>query len=229
MASAKPYNACLHAGATQTHLINVIGTRLLTTGLFTKPLVFIPANLSHTESDFQAANDLLTLLISQAKGDTTKTHARDEQAIVVHDMEVDLCADVNKVAKHDRNIIGMSGFDETNQPEPTVKPGEPIIKKITEDKQPAGWYKAFLAKEKKATGPLTAKKANLHTGVVHYTIKSSLSNNGPWTVQLEDAASTKLIFTGLVVGQKNYIIIIGANRKGKGPPSKPFPFTPQIP
>ena len=229
MASARPYNACLHAGATQTLLINAIGTRLLTTGLYHFPLVFIPANLSHSQSDFQAANDLLTLLIAQAKGDTTKTHARDEQAIVVHDMEVDLCADANKVAKHNRTIIGQSGFDETNQPEPTVKPGEPSIKEITEKRQIANWYKMFLNKEKKATGPLTAKKAKLHTGVVHYTIKSSLSNNGPWTVQLEDAASTKLVFTGLVVGQKNYIIIIGANRKGKGPPSKPFPFTPQIP
>jgi hypothetical protein len=47
--------------------------------------------------------------------------------------------------------------------------------------------------------------------------------------QLEDALSTKLVFTGLTVGQKNFIIIIDANRKGKRPPSKPFPFTPQIP
>jgi hypothetical protein len=86
-----------------------------------------------------------------------------------------------------------------------------------------------LAKPKTGGGPLTEKVAALNQKGTRWTVKSSTVATGPFTILLQDVASTKLVFTGLTAGVKNYIIIYGTNTKGKGPDSKPYPFTPQIP
>jgi len=154
---------------------------------------------------------------------------RDAQSELVHGMLEMLMAYANPICNHVIANIQLSGFDSSNVPQPTVKPLAPVIKNITEDKQEAGHYKATLEKPKTGGGALTDKVAAAHHANTRWTVKSSLNVAGPYINLLEGAASTKLVFTGLAVGQKNYIIIYGVNNKGKGPDSKPYPYTPQIP
>ncbi len=230
MASARPFNCVMHASAGEFHKVSALGTRLIN-GLYVNTTLFPspPIALGTPTTAFLGALTKLNNLIATAKGNSNNTGLRDAQSILVHGMMEQLLAYANPICNHIIANIQLSGFDSSNVPQPTVKPLAPIIKKITEDKQEAGYYKATLAKPKTGGGPLTEKVAAAHQKGTHYTVKSALVATGPYTILLQDTASTKLVFTGLTPGQKNYIIIYGTNSKGKGPDSKPFPFTPQIP
>jgi len=58
----------------------------------------------------------------------------------------------------------------------------------------------------------------------------SLTPDDPklWVTIEEGLASTKLIFSTYTQGKKNYVRVYGINSTGKGQPSPPFPFTPEI-
>jgi hypothetical protein len=230
MASARPFNCVMHCSATEYHKVNALGLRVISNGIYVNTTLFPapPIALAGTNG-FQAAVTKLTNLIASAKGNTKNVDLRDAQSELVHGLLEQLLAYANPICNHVIANIQLSGFDSSNTPQPTVKPLAPVIKKITEDKQEAGYYKATLDKPKTGGGALTDKVAAAHHANTRWTVKSSLNVAGPYTTQLEGAASTKLVFTGLTVGQKNYIIIYGVNNKGKGPDSKPYPFTPQIP
>jgi hypothetical protein len=230
MASAHPFNCVMHCSAIEYHKVNALGLRLISSGIYVNAALFpAPPVALAGATGFQAAVSKLTNLIASAKGNSNNTDLRDAQSELVHGMLEMLLGYANPICKHEIANIQLSGFDSSNVPQPTVKPLAPVIKKITEDKQEAGYYKATLDKPKTGGGALTDKVAALHHKSTRWTVKSSLVIAGPYTIQLEGAASTKLVFTGLTVGQKNYIIIYGVNNKGKGPDSKPYPFTPQIP
>jgi hypothetical protein len=230
MASTHPLNCVLHCTDSQYAKVSALGARLVNgiyvnTTLFSSP----PVPLGTTTTGFLGALTKLNGLIASAKGNSNNVGARDTQSILVHGMEAQLLAYANPICNHILTNIQLSGFDSSNAPQPTVKPLAPLIKKVTEDKQEAGYYKATLEKPKTGGGPLTEKVAAAHHKGTRWTVKSSLVATGPYTILLQDAASTKLVFTGLTPGQKNFIIIYGTNSKGKGPDSKPYPFTPQIP
>ncbi len=230
MASARPFNCVMHCSAGEFHKVNALGLRLINNGLYVNTALFPapPIALAGT-TGFQAAVNKLTNLIAAAKGNSNNVGLRDAQSELVHGMAEQLMGYANPICNHDIAKIQLSGFDSSNVPQPTVKPLAPVIKKITEDKQEAGYYKATLEKPKTGGGALTEKVAAEHHKNTRWTVKSSLVATGPYNTLLEGAASTKLVFTGLTVGQKNYIIIYGVNNKGRGPDSKPYPFTPQIP
>jgi hypothetical protein len=230
MASAHPFNCVLHCSASEFHKVNALGIRLISSGIYVNTTLFpAPPIALAGATGFQAAVTKLTNLIASAKGNSNNVGLRDAQSELVHGMMEQLLAYANPICNHDVAKIQQSGFDSSNVPQPTVKPLAPVIKKITEDKQEAGYYKATLEKPKTGGGALTEKVAAEHHKGTRWTVKSSVNAAGPFNILLEGAASTKLVFTGLTVGQKNYIIIYGVNNKGKGPDSKPYPFTPQIP
>ncbi len=230
MASAHPFNCVMHCSATEYHKVNALGIRLISNGIYVNTTLFpAPPIALAGATGFQAAVTKLTNLIASAKGNSKNVGLRDAQSEMVHGMMEQLLGYANPICNHDIAKIQQSGFDSSNVPQPTEKPLAPVIKKVTEDKQEAGYYKATLDKPKTGGGALTEKVAALHHASTRWTVKSSLNVAGPFTMLLEGAASTKLVFTGLTVGQKNYIIIYGVNNKGKGPDSKPYPFTPQIP
>ncbi|MFI5141477.1 MAG: hypothetical protein ACHQII_03880 [Bacteroidia bacterium] len=236
MASAKPLNCVMHCTSTQYNKVSALGTNLIN-GLYANTTLFPnpPVKLADTGTapnivlGFQSQLTELKDLIVSAKGNTDDKNLRNAQSKLVHGMEVQLLAYANPICNHILANIQLSGFDSNKTPQPTVKPLAPLIKKITEDKQETGYWKATIEKPKTGGGMLTERvAAALHKGT-RWTVKSSTTAAGPYTILLQDAASTKLVFTGLTVGVKNYILIYGTNAKGKGPDSKPFPFTPQIP
>jgi len=230
MASAHPFNCVMHCSASEFHKVNALGLRLISNGIYVNTTLFpTPPIALAGATGFQAAVTKLTNLIASAKGNSNNKGLRDAQSELVHGMMEQLLGYANPICNHDVAKIQQSGFDSSNVPQPTVKPLAPVIKKITEDKQEAGYYKATLEKPKTGGGALTEKVAAEHHKGTRWTVKSSVNAAGPFNILLEGAASTKLVFTGLTVGQKNYIIIYGVNNKGKGPDSKPYPFTPQIP
>ena len=230
MASAHPFNCVLHCSASEFHKVNALGIRLISSGIYVNTTLFpAPPIALAGATGFQAAVTKLTNLIASAKGNSKNVGLRDAQSELVHGLLEQLLAYANPICNHVIANIQLSGFDSSNVPQPTVKPLAPVIKKITEDKQEAGYYKATLEKPSKSSGALVEKVAAAHHATTRWTVKSSVNAAGPFNILLEGAASTKLVFTGLTVGQKNYIIIYGVNSKGRGPDSKPYPFTPQIP
>lgn len=226
MASSKPFNAVMHASATEFQAILALAIRLINNGLYINTTLFPapPVPLAGT-TGFQAAVTKLGNLIGLAKGNSNNVTLRDEQAVLVHNMLLQLIAYCNPICNHVLANITLSGFDASNVPVPTVKPNMPVIKKITEEKQTAGYYKVFLTRNKKKT-LVTAQPAMQHKGT-RYTLKSGVTATGPWTTHLEGVASTKLVFSGLVTGN-NFIIIYGVNSAGQGATCAPFPFTPQV-
>ncbi|MGD0709757.1 MAG: fibronectin type III domain-containing protein [Bacteroidales bacterium] len=224
MASTHPFNPVMHCCAVEPQAVNVLATRIITEGMYVNTSLFtaIPVSLS----DFEAANSKLTNLIAQAKGNSNIIKTRDEQSGIVHEYMALLLIYAHTVCNHDIEKIILSGFDASNQPQPAVPPPMPVITKIIEGKG-VGTYKAILKKtERKKLGVSNKSHSK---GDNRYTVEISTTpdDEASWKIVLESAASTKLIFTGLVAG-KNYIRIYGINSAGKGQLSTPHLFIPQL-
>lgn len=224
MASSHPFNPVMHCCAVEPQAVNVLATRIITQGMYVNTSLFmaIPVSLY----DFEAANTKLGNLISQAKGNSNIIMQRDEQAGIVHEYMYQLLIYCNPICNHDIEKINLSGFDASNQPQPAVPPPMPVITKIVEGKA-AGTYKAILKKtERKKLGVSNKSHSK---GDTRYTVQISITpdTESSWTNVLESAASTKLIFTGLVPG-RNYIRIYGINSAGIGQHSTPHLFVPQL-
>jgi hypothetical protein len=114
----------------------------------------------------------------------------------------------------------------STQPVKTVAPEAPVIKEVNEGKV-ADTYKVLLTH--KNAKLLVGKKASIGNKGAHYTVQTSLTptTEASWVTVLENAASTKLIISGLASAVKIYIRVIANNKAGKSPASAPFPFTPQ--
>jgi hypothetical protein len=123
------------------------------------------------------------------------------------------------------NII-LSGFDASNEPQPAVPPPMPVIIKVTEGKA-AGTYKVLLKKTDRKKLGVSGKSHS--KGDTRYTVEISTTpaDEASWIAVLHGAASTKLIFTGLVPGM-NYIRVYGINSAGKGQVSAAHSFIPQL-
>jgi hypothetical protein len=131
------------------------------------------------------------------------------------------------VCNHDGDLIDLSGFDRNYLPEKASPPEAPLIKKVEKGKE-AGTYKAFLQRKSKKTLSGDAQKSRRKN--TKYTIEISLTPDDPksWRTIESGLASTKLLFTDVVEGQKNHIRIYGTNSAGRGQNSAPYPFTPEI-
>jgi len=188
------------------------------TNLFPSPTVAL--------STFEAANTKLTNLISQAKGNSNIINQRNEQAETVHDYMLQLLDYVNPICGHDITKIGLSGFDASHEPQPNEPPKQAVINRVTEGKL-AGTYKIFLKRTNRKNLGVSGKSHSKGDNRYYVQISTEPTNEASWTTVLEGAASTKLVFKGLVPG-KNYIRVYAINSAGKGQPSVPYMFIPQL-
>jgi hypothetical protein len=226
MASSRPFEPVIHCAPEEPQAVYNLANRVLTQGIYINTTLFPTAGVPVTQAVFSAAVAKLSNLISQAKGNTNVVNQRDAQSVLVHGYLTQLCNYAKPICNHDKANIALSGFDASDEPMPTVVPPAPVISKVTEGKV-AGSYKVYLKRaERKKLG--VVKKSH-SKGNTRYTVQitSSIANTPiSWTTVLEGAASTRLVFTGLT--GKVWIHVYGINAAGKGQPSAPFPFTPQL-
>jgi hypothetical protein len=225
MASTHPHNPVMHCAAVEFQAVNTLATRVINFGIYVNTTLFPSPPV--TQAVFTAANAKLTSLISQAKGNSQKVKERDDQAILVHGYLLQLLKYSTPICNNITANIDQTGFDSSSEPTPTVVPAAPVITKVAEGKI-AGTYKVLLEK-KKSKEVAVAKSKSHGKGNTRYTVQTTVTPTveASWVTQLEGAASTKLVFKGLVAG-RNYIRVYGINSAGKGQPSAPYPFTPQL-
>ena len=223
MASTHPNQPVMHCTVREVIQVNTLAGRLITQGVYFNTTVFLTPPVVLLV--FEAANDKLTALIAQAKGNSTAKKDRDAQALLVFNYLEELLLYVKQLAKGDITIIDKSGFDANAQPVPTVVPDMPVIKKVIEGKE-VGTYKIILVKRKAKV--LLAKKAGKSKGnrhVVQTTLTPTIESS--WVEQIKNVASTKLFIQDLPDLTRTYIRVIASNSAGESQPSAPFPFTPQ--
>jgi hypothetical protein len=226
MASTRKFNPVIHCAPEEPQAVYNLANRVLTQGIYSNNTLFPVAGIPVAANIFTAAILKLSNLISQAKGNTNVITARDEQSILVHGYLNELCVYAIPICNHDKVNISASGFDASDQPVTTVVPPMPVIKKVTEGKE-AGTYKVDLQRAaKKKLGVLKTTQGKGHTRYTVQTATSIATVPVAWTTVLEGAASTRLIFSGLT--GKVWVHVYGINAAGKGQPSVPFPFTPQL-
>jgi hypothetical protein len=227
MASTKPFNPVMHCADVEPQPVYNLAIRVITQGIYTNTTLFPVASIPVTIAAFQLAVTKLGNLISQAKGNSNIIKQRDEQAVVVHNYLQQLLDYSKPICNHVKTSISLSGFDSSNESMPTVIPPAPVITKVTEGKA-AGTYKVLLERHKKSN--IAISKSHASKIKARYTVQTTTTptTESSWVTQLESAASTKLILTKGIVAGKNYIRVYGVNSAGKGQPSSPFTFTPQL-
>ena len=225
MASTHPFNPVMHCSAVEPEPVYNLAMRIITQGIYVNTSLFtgIPVNISV----FQPAVTKLGNLISQAKGNSNIIKQRDEQADTVHGYLLTLLNYSIPICNHVQANITLSGFDASNEPMPAVVPPAPVITKVTEGKA-VGTYKAHLKRRSKKG--IAVSKSHADKTRARYTVQTTTTPliEGSWVTVLEGAASNKLILTKGIVAGKNYIRVYGINSAGKGQPSNPFLFVPQL-
>lgn len=119
---------------------------------------------------------------------------------------------VNTVAKGDRSIILMSGFDSNSEPVKHDIPGKAIIKRI-EDGSKVNSAKIYIESLPDAD---------------RYKVEGSTSLQNPaWTTLLDIGSSNKLELSDMERGEEIFLRVWGGNTHGWGLPSEPMAFIPR--
>ena len=224
MASSRPYRPVLHCTAQEYILVNILAKRLIN-GLYATPLVFVTPPVASLL--FTGAQTLLNNLIAEAKGNTAKRIARDAQSVIVFGYINELLLYVTPICHGDTVLIESSGFSSNYQPEKLPPPVTEVTSKVVKGTV-AGTYKVFLTRRK--IKMMINKLPKSHLKNVLYTVQltTTVDDAASWKNVVEGVASTKLIFTDVVEGEKNWVRVYGVNSAGKGQPNDPFPFTPEV-
>jgi hypothetical protein len=220
----KPNEPVMHCTAKQTVQVYILAGRVLNEGVYFNTSVFLDPTV--LPALFTAAYTKFGVLVGQAKGDKKATKQRNDQSVLVYGLLLQLLLYVKQLAAGDAAIINLSGFDLNDQPEKTVAPETPVIKSVKEGKV-GGTYKVLLTR--KQAKVLLAKKANATNGHARFSVQTSATptTESSWNTVLDAAASSKLIFGGLISGVKIYIRVYATNVAGRSAASAPFPFIPQ--
>jgi len=118
---------------------------------------------------------------------------------------------VNNIAKGDKGIILLSGFDCNDEPAIREIPARALIKRIEDGSTPcsfkihAEWLK----------------------GADRYKVEIATDIAGPWTTVMDYASLRKLEVRDQTRGLLIYIRLSGGNTLGWGPPSEPVAFMPR--
>lgn len=118
---------------------------------------------------------------------------------------------VNKIAKGDKAIILLSGFDCSNEPESTEVPERALIKRIVDGSTPcsAKIYAETLA------------------GADRWKVEIATDIKGPWKTYSDCLTRNNLEIENLDYGITIYIRISGGNIRGWGTASEPMSFLPR--
>ena len=211
------FTAVMHCTTKQIDKLIVLGNKVI-------------SGLSANAATFPLPNPAVALLTTEvssletlaglAKGNTQKKQARDQQAAKVFGMLKTETNYVNGIAKGDRAVILLSGFDASNEPTPQHIPDAPVIKRIENGSSPHS-AKILLAK---TSSPLNTEKIRL-TFIVQMTEDDSMEEN--WKIVLQTQNSKKLIFINLARGKEIFFRIAAMNAHGQSDWSETANFIPQ--
>jgi hypothetical protein len=224
MAASHPSDPVLHVEKDDPIGVNNLGKRMIT-GVFANSTVF--SDPTPDQTTFSNENATLGTLIGEATGNHNKVIERDAQCIVVFNLILQLLAFVKPICNHDLTKISLTGFDTNYQPEKLPPPEAPVINRITKGKE-AGTYKIYLTRKKNKK--LVEKDPKTHMKGVKFYAELSTTPDvaNSWNKVCEGVASTKLVFSEVVIGKKNSVRVYGKNAGGKGQPSAPVSFTPDF-
>ena len=155
----------------------------------------------------------LNVAITAKDGSKQKKQAADDQTVVVFDMLKSQCIYVNKIAKGDRNIILLSGFDCNNEPTYRTIPDKALIKRI-EDGSTSCSAKIFV---------VALTDADRYKVEISYTPADPAS----WKTVLDYGVLNKMEIRGLNKAQEVFIRVTGGNSKGWGIVSEMVSFIPR--
>ena len=160
-------------------------------------------------------------LIAAAKaGGSEATAARNKEALKVHGLLKTELTYVNGIAKNDKDLILLSGFDASNEPTPAAIPDVPVIKSI-EDGETNGSAKILLAK---TSSPLLSTPTK-RTFIVEMT--TDATDDTTYAIVLLTGSSKNLVIPNLIRGVEVFIRIAAMNAKGQSKYSSVVSFIPR--
>jgi hypothetical protein len=213
----RSFKAVMHCTAKETSTL-VDRSNNVITGLSSNTNTYPQPNPAVDE--LKAETSILAELSGQAKGSSQKKQARDQQAIKVYGMLLAESNYVNSVAKGDKAIILLSGFDVSAEPSPHPVPDVPVIKRIEDGNAPHS-AKIFLAK---ITSPLLTTREKL-TFIVQMCTDDSKEEN--WKTVLQTQNSKSLILLSLVRKEEYLFRIAVMNARGQSDWSETASFVSQ--
>ncbi len=224
MSGAQPINPVVLVKSRDYLGVDRLAGTILQDGIFFYPLIFVNPSVSKTDFEPQATK--LHNMVLDPKSDSDELIA---QSMIVHGMLTLLCLYAKIICNHNVELIKKSGFPLNHQPVKAVP--VKITGKVTVVKgKVAGTYQAKISKKsnKKAVepDPATHQKGALYS----VQLSTTPDDQNSWVTVCESKPSTKLIFlaSAVTLGKRNWIRIYGVNSAGKGNPSDPTPFTPDI-
>jgi hypothetical protein len=204
----RKFKAVLHLKSKEPLKVYQLGGRVLTS-LSANPKLF-----PTTDPPIEVLTAGLTKLDSLIKlkdGSKQINQTIDDQTELVYELLQDYIIYVNKIAKGDKTVIVLSGFDCNEEPVSREIPGKALIKRVEDG--------------------TTACSAKIYAEALEYAdrykVEIATSIDGPWTTMLDFLSLNKLEIRDLARGQTIYIRISGGNNYGWGIPSEPVVFIPR--
>jgi hypothetical protein len=150
-------------------------------------------------------------LMDSKDGSKQKNQAIADQAAVVYALLKEYIIYVNKIAKGDKAIILLSGFDCNDEPESSEVPDRALIKRIEDGSTPcsAKIYAETLA------------------GADRWKVEIATDIKGPWKTYSDCLTRNNLEVENLDYGVTIYVRISGGNIRGWGTASEPMAFLPR--
>ena len=224
MAATHPIIPCIHCNSQDPRGVSGLGHRLIATGLYMNPLIFVDP--TPTKIEFTAAVTLLDSYQTQIRNNPRISVLRDAQTVVVFDFETSLLNYVKPICGHSIDLITKSGFDPNVQPQKAPIPDQPVILRIIKGKE-FGTYKVFLQRIINKVDVLKAPSTHQRNNT--YVVEISLTPDvaASWKNILSGVKSTKLIFDTYTPLVKNYVRVYAQNASGKGQASMIYSFIPE--
>jgi hypothetical protein len=204
----KTFTAVLHLKAPTPEKVYQLGGRVVTS-LAASPDIFL--NPDPTPIILTTGLTKLDTLMKAKDGSKAKKQAVDDQTGVVYALLKDVIIYVNKIAKGDKAIILLSGFDCNDEPVSREIPGKALIKRI-EDGSTVCSAKIYAESLEDAD---------------RWKVETAPDINGPWITSLDYGSLNKLEIKDLARGLNIYIRLSGGNNHGWGIPSEPVAFIPR--
>lgn len=154
-----------------------------------------------TMADLKTANDLLEQYITEASSrDHTKILKRNAQSLVVLDLLRVLVKYVNDIAKGDKYLVSLSGYDVNEENEPLPVPAQPLLKRLEKGSE-ENTVKAFIEPDKNAK-------------IYKLEVTETPDDEKSWRSIADTTNSKKLIARNVPKDKKLYYRISAGNSAG---------------
>ena len=203
--------AVLHIGSSKDSKSVLLLAGRIMTALTVNKTIFPAPDPSLTE--FTDAITLLDTYIKSRDGSERINQSILSQTQLVYDQLKQIATYVNKIAKGDKAIIILSGFDYDNESTEHGIPSKVIVKRV-DDGSSEHSAKIFVIPESNAD---------------RYMVEITTTPNdaGSWKLVLNSVPSNKLEIPELVRGVEIFIRVTAGNTHGWGPHSDVISFIPR--